>query len=228
MTASQLPATMVRERSSFRDFTEHYLLQSDKEAVHATIGSLKARGTPLEVDLGCGRGRFLIARAQRCPSHAFLGIERVLLRLRKVDARAVQNGISNTRLIRAEIMSALRELIPRQTVDVYYLYFPDPWPKRRHHVRRVVSPDFINAIHDTLALGGIIHLCTDHADYFRAMESAWSKDSRFAQTSPYIPGEDEETDFGLIFRRKGLPIHRCSFQKASMQQVAGTSIPPAS
>lgn len=204
---------MARERSSFREFTEKHLLQPDKATVSAAIHALKLHGAPLEVDLGCGRGRFLLARAQRCPSHAFLGIERVLLRLRKVDTRACQSGISNIRLLRSEILLALRELIPRQTVDVYYLYFPDPWPKRRHHVRRVVSPDFIHAIHETMAPHGVIHLCTDHADYFRAMERAWSGDPRFVQTSPYIPEENEETDFGMLFRQKGLPIHRCSFQK---------------
>lgn len=206
---------MARERSSFRDFTEQHLLQSDKATVRDAIQALKIRGAPLEVDLGCGRGRFLLARAQKHPSHAFLGIERVLLRLRKVDARATQAGISNIRLLRSEILPALRELIPHQTVAVYYLYFPDPWPKRRHHVRRVVSPDFMDAIHETMAPDGVIHLCTDHADYFRAMERLWSGNPRFTPTNPYIPEEDEETDFGLIFRRKGLPIHRCSFQRIS-------------
>lgn len=205
---------MVRERTTFRNFNDRYILPSDKEQAGDGIRAFAAPGVPLEVDLGCGRGRFLIARARCFPHHSFVGIERVLLRLRKVDSRAQKEGLSNIRLIRSDVMTALREILPPGSVSTFYLYFPDPWPKRRHHTRRLVSPDFIEAVHAALVPGGSIHLCTDHADYYASMERIWRTDSRFAHAPPHMPDENGETDFGLIFRRKALPVYRCSFRKA--------------
>ncbi len=204
---------MVRERTTFRDFHDRYILASDKESLVSELRAFAPAEVPLEADLGCGRGRFLLARAQRFPHHAFLGIERVLLRLRKLDSRAQTAGLANIRLLRSDILSALTEILPPSSVSVFYLYFPDPWPKRRHHSRRLVSPAFLSAVHDTLIPGGIIHLCTDHADYFAVMNRVWRADARFLESPPYLPTEDEETDFGYIFRKKGLQVHRCSFRK---------------
>jgi tRNA (guanine-N7-)-methyltransferase len=204
---------MVRERTTCREFTNRYILPTDPELHADALQSFLAHGKPLEVDLGCGRGRFLLARASRYPDTAFIGIERVTLRLQKVDTRATSEGLTNIRLIRAEVLPALQEILPPSSVTTFYLYFPDPWPKRRHHIRRLVSPEFIKGIHRTLVPNGIMHIGTDHADYFTSIEKTWKKDSRFQEVPPYIPPDEEETDFGMLFRRQGLPTYRCSFQK---------------
>jgi tRNA (guanine-N7-)-methyltransferase len=205
---------MVRERTSCRDFKDRYILRPDTDTLAAELAAFLIPGRPVEVDLGCGRGRFLLARARRYPDTAFIGIERITLRLRKVDTRAANEGLTNLRLIRADALAAIREILPPASVSTFYLYFPDPWPKRRHHVRRLVSPDFIAGIHRTLVPGGIMHVGTDHADYFSAIEQTWHKDPRFQEVTPYTPPDEEETDFGLLFRAKGLQTYRCSFRKS--------------
>ena len=204
---------MVRERTTFRDFKDKYIIPSDPDARARSIQSFLTPGKPLEVDLGCGRGRFLLARARNHPDTAFIGVERITLRLRKLDTRATSDGLTNIRLIRAEILPIIREILPPASVSIFYLYFPDPWPKRRHHNRRLVSPYFITGIYRTLSPNGIMHVATDHAEYFAAISQTWQNDHRFQNAPPYIPPDEEETDFGLLFRRKGLPAHRCSFQK---------------
>lgn len=207
---------MVRERTTLRDFQDKAILRPDSGAFAGELAAFLATGRRLEVDLGCGRGRFLLARARRYPGTSFIGVERVTIRLRKADTRATNEGLTNIRLILADALAAVRELLPPSSVATFYLYFPDPWPKRRHHTRRLVSPDFITAIHRTLAPDGIMHIGTDHADYFGAIEQAWRKDPRFHEVPPYVPPDEEETDFGLLFRSKGLRIYRCSFRKLTL------------
>lgn len=204
---------MVRERTSFRDFSDRYILKPGTPAFEAELASVFSSPREVEADLGCGRGRFLLARARQFPERVFVGLERVVLRLRKLDSRALKEGITNIRLIQTEALMAVKDILPPSSISTFYLYFPDPWPKRRHHGRRLVSATFVEAVYKCLRPQGIIHICTDHADYFAAIERLWRQDTRFQECPPYIPGDDEETDFGLIFRRKGLTPFRCSFRK---------------
>jgi tRNA (guanine-N7-)-methyltransferase len=204
---------MVRERCSNRQFDNAFILRPDTPLREDGATSLFAVRQPLEVDLGCGRGRFLLARALHHPESNFLGVDRSLLRLQKLDRRAGAMGLTNIRLIQDDAALLVRERLAPGSVTAFYVYFPDPWPKRRHHPRRLVSGPFIDGVHRSLAPAGIIHLCTDHTDYFMAMRRLWEKDPRFESVSPLVPGEDEETDFGMLFRRAGQPINRCSFRK---------------
>lgn len=203
---------MVRERVSNRDFPQAFLLPYPGPGASLPIDSSYTTVQPLEVDIGCGRGRFLLARAKSHPRMNFLGIDLSLLRLRKIDRRAQAGELTNIRLIHGEALGTLAALPPGST-STFYLYFPDPWPKRRHHSRRLVAPPFVEAISKALTPGGLIHLCTDHADYFMAMMRVWRADPRFSEAPPYIPTPEEETDFHLIFKSQGLTANRCSFRK---------------
>jgi tRNA (guanine-N7-)-methyltransferase len=207
---------MVRERCSNRHFDNVFIVASSPSLSAAGLHGLFVTRQPVEVDLGCGRGRFLLARAHRHPHTNFVGIDRSLLRLQKLDRKAALLGLTNIRLVHGDAASVVRECLAPGSVTAFYVFFPDPWPKRRHHPRRLVSAPFLDSMHRALADGGIVHLCTDHADYFGAMDRLWQGDGRFERAPPLIPTEDEETDFGMLFRRAGQPIHRCSFrQRAS-------------
>jgi tRNA (guanine-N7-)-methyltransferase len=173
---------------------------------------------PLEVDIGCGRGRFLLAHARNYPHRNFLGVDLSLLRLRKIDRKASAGNIHNIRLINGEALRILAAL-PERSVSTFYVYFPDPWPKRRHHDRRLVSPSFVDLISKALVPQGIIHLCTDHTEYYSVMQKVWRKDPRYTEIPPYIPTSDEETDFCLIFKNQGLTPNRCSFQMLLQQET---------
>lgn len=168
---------------------------------------------PLEVDLGCGNGRFLLARAAAHPEHNFLGIDRLLGRLRKIDRRAARLELTNLRLLRIENAYATQYLLPAAAVSVFYVFFPDPWPKRRHHRRRLFSPEFLARVHAALAPEGIIHVATDHGDYAQQIRRCFAATPGFQPIAPYIPSEAERTDFECHFVKQGLPIHRCSFGK---------------
>lgn len=164
---------------------------------------------PLEIDLGCGKGRFLLARAATFPDINFLGIDRMLERIRKVDKKALQRGLRNIRLFRMEAYYAVTYLIPPRSVDACYIFYPDPWPKTKHREHRLFSPPFMDALARTLKPGGKVHASTDHLPYFEMMHALLQRDSRFEETEPFVPAPDETTDFELIFAHK--TPGRCSF-----------------
>lgn len=167
----------------------------------------------LEVDLGCGKGRFLLARAQAHPATCFLGIDRRYARIAKVERKVVRLGLANVRLIYGEAAFAVRNLLPDRSVAAYYLFFSDPWPKRRHHRRRLFDANFLAALRRTLVPGGLFHAATDHLDYFADIRGLLAADSGFRETEPYVTSAEERTDFELVFLAQMKPIGRCSFIK---------------
>lgn len=171
-----------------------------------------ARPAPIEVDLGFGKGRFLLARAKDHPDVNFLGIDRMLERVRKVDNRARRADLANVRLLRIEGYYAVTYLIPPASIATYYIFHPDPWPKKRHHENRLFNPRFVDALHRTLRPGGCVHVATDHLPYFEVIHDILRGDARFEETAPFVPAEHERTDFELWYLDKG-PIGRCSFRK---------------
>ncbi len=171
------------------------------------------RAAPVEVDLGCGKGRFLLAHASAHPELNMLGTDIQCGRLQKIRSRAERAALTHIRLLHTDTDYALEYLLPRDSVRTFYLFFPDPWPKRKHHRRRLVQPDFLTRVHRALKPGGDIHIATDHADYFQHIRQVVLADSRFASVAPFEPPEAEKTDFERIFTAKGLPVFRYSCRK---------------
>ena len=167
----------------------------------------------LEIDLGSGKGRFLLARAAKCPETNFLGIDRMLRRIRKVDNRARRLDLGNIRLLRLEAYYTVAFLLPPASVDAYYVFFPDPWPKARHESHRLFNARFLDALHRTLAADGVAHVATDHQPYFEQLSAVFAADARFAAVAPFIPPEDEQTDFERYYIGQK-PIGRLSVRKA--------------
>ncbi|MFA5043690.1 MAG: methyltransferase domain-containing protein [Kiritimatiellia bacterium] len=167
----------------------------------------------LEVDLGCGKGRFLLARAAAYPQTSFLGLDRQTGRLAKVERKAQHAQLANIRLLYAEAAYAVTHLLPRGSVAAYYIFFPDPWPKRRHHRRRLFDAAFLDALNATLLPGASIHLATDHLDYFESIRRLLAGDARLAEKAPFVTSAGERTNFELIFLQQNKPIGRCSFEK---------------
>lgn len=167
---------------------------------------------PVELDLGCGKGRFLLARAAAYPETQYLGVDRLLRRIRKLERKIGRLGLGNVRLLRIEGAYALRHLLPRHAFRRIYLFFPDPWPKRRHHKRRLFNDDFRSLLWNALAPGGEVQIATDHLDYFAEMRAGLLADPRFEEIPAMVRSEAEWTDFELIFRRQGLPVGACGFR----------------
>ncbi|MBU0679042.1 MAG: tRNA (guanosine(46)-N7)-methyltransferase TrmB [Verrucomicrobia bacterium] len=169
---------------------------------------------PIEIDLGCGKGRFILARAHAHPETNFLGIDRMLRRVRRVDRKAVRRGLSNIRLLRVDGYYAVSFLIPPQSVSTYYIFFPDPWPKKKHHDHRIFNREFMDAMHGTMTADGVFHFATDHLPYFEEVLKIVGRDVRFEKTETFEPCAEEKTDFELMFIDEK-PIARASFRKVS-------------
>lgn len=121
---------------------------------------------PLELDVGCGDGTFLLQMAAHYPERDFLGIERLSGRIRKICRRAVREGLTNVRVIHLESAYTLSWLLPAGCASRVHLLFPDPWPKKRHAFHRFVHPDNLAGIHRVLAPGASFLFKTDHGDYY--------------------------------------------------------------
>lgn len=168
---------------------------------------------PLEVDVGSGDGTFLIALAASDPERNFLGVERLLGRVRRTSRRAARIGLCNLRVLRVESHYVVRYLLPGQSVSVMHVMFPDPWPKRRHHPKRLIQTEFLDAAQAALKPGGELRLTTDDLPYYKHMRKVFETHPGFAE-EPWEPGPDyPQTDFEQLFRAKGLPIYRALLRK---------------
>lgn len=191
--------------ASLRIFPEDWIHPFD-------VQSLFNSPQPLHVDVGCGKGRFLLARAEHHPEMNFFGIDRMLRRVRKIDRKAQRRNLLNIRLFRCDAYYALMHLLPSESVDLYTVFFPDPWPKERHHKYRFFDAPFVDALHRTMKEGAVCHFATDHWPYYEEVRDLIAKDDRFAPEDPFVPEPDEKTDFELMFIDTK-PIGRCSFRK---------------
>lgn len=185
------------------------------------VQAIYGRNAPLEVDLGCGDGSFLVASAEANPERDFLGIERLAGRVRSAGRKIGFNRVTNARVLRVESSYAVQQLLPPDSVEVFHLLFPDPWPKRRHWRRRVVTGDFLASIHRALAPSGSLHIATDQNEYFQEIERLVSQSGRFVLNPDPAPSAAIST-FEKRFRQCDLEIHRIVLRKAppSRNEVA--------
>jgi len=172
-----------------------------------------AQDRPVEIDLGCGRGGFLLWAARTYPQRNFLGVERLLRRLRRVDRKAVRAGLDNVRLIRIEASYLIGKLIPEGSVSTYHILFPDPWPKRRHHSRRLVCAPLLGEVHRTLTDGGVVNCATDHEEYFEWIQQEFQKTGQFEGKEPPVLPQEAWTEFEREFVAAGKKVYRCRWQK---------------
>lgn len=162
------------------------------------------RAQPLVLDLGCGNGAFLAGLAEREPGWNILGIEKKAYRARQARRRSA--NLSNARVTHGEVVEILSEL-PAGSVSRVYLLFSDPWPKRRHAVRRLVQEDFLRLLPSRLGPGGIFFFASDSADYALGVcqqlaQAGW-------RVGDWVVSEDwPRTEFEQRFVSTGLNIWR--------------------
>ena len=168
---------------------------------------------PIEVDLGCGDGSFLVQAAKSSPHHNFLGVERLLGRARKAARKLERAGLTNALVLRIENSYAVQWLFPRATISAYHILFPDPWPKRRHWPRRLLTADFAIALHQSLVAQGEVNLATDHESYFSEMLRAFANE-HWQRIDPVVRDAEEwRTDFEREFVKARRTIFRARFLK---------------
>lgn len=168
---------------------------------------LVGRPVPIEVDLGCGRGHFLVAAARARPDTLFLGVEKAYRYALLAADRIARAGTPNARVLCMDALDALRLAFPPRSVRALHVYFPDPWPKRRHHKRRLFRPPFARAAARVVRPGGGIHLLTDHEEIYALARSLLDLSGAFA-AQPFpedVPGRPWSA-YERKWRAAGRPI----------------------
>ncbi len=184
-----------------------------------TIGFPLAWTVPdscLEIDIGCHRGTFLVAMAELYPERKFLGIERQPSRVERCLKKIARLGLANAHAVQGEGLAVLQESGLR--VHAIHVSFPDPWPKRRHHARRLVDRKFLRDAWSILDPAGMLRLMTDDEPYFRAMERAALSCDGF-ESMPWDDGRlYPPTEFQMKFESK--PVYRLALRRCdSMSSV---------
>lgn len=206
-----LDPTPPSPNTRVRDLSSVYALRSILEPID--LARLFPDTRPLEVELGSGDGSFLIERAARHPDLNFIGVERLLGRVTKMARKASRAGLRNLRGIRIESSYFLEYLLPQGTADAIHLYFPDPWPKRKHHRHRLVNDRFPNLAARALSSSGTVYLRTDHEDYFRQMTQVFEAAIQFRKVETPEALMVVVTDFEREFQARGIQTLRAAYQK---------------
>ncbi len=121
---------------------------------------------PVELEIGSGKGTFLLAAATQFPNHNFVGIEWARAYCDFAADRLRRHGLTNARMVRSDANWWIRAHVPDQSLHALHVYFPDPWPKARHHKRRLIQTSFLQQAVRILVPGGVLRVVTDHAGYF--------------------------------------------------------------
>ena len=177
------------------------------------------RKNPVHIEVGTGKGTFLVNQAKTQPNVNFLGIEWARKYYRYVVDRIGRWALTNVRIIRTDAAGFLANFVPDDSVDCFHIYFPDPWPKKRHHKRRFVSPANTEQFLRCLKTGGSIKIATDYADYFEQIRKVFSEYADRLEEIGFLPtaGADEGEWVGTNFERKYIrdkrPIYTIAVKK---------------
>lgn len=136
-----------------------------------SFSEMFGNGNPVELEIGCGKGKFLVARAEAEPGINFIGMDYAGKWMKIGETRSLKRRLPNLKFIKGEARQLLAR-IPNSSVTVVHIYFPDPWPKRRHQKRRIVTAEFLQMLWSKLGKLGRIEMATDQADYYEQMQAA--------------------------------------------------------
>ena len=167
----------------------------------------------VELDMGCGRGKFTLELAKRFPDRLVLASDVMLGRLRKLNMKVEKRKLQNVILLRAESGQLAEFQLPPASIDRIHILCPDPWPKDKGKGRRVVCTAFLCSLKRVLKPGGILHLSTDNAPYFED----WQKMlSQLPFLSPVLDAiadiSDIKTDFELQWLAEGTPVRHLAYR----------------
>jgi tRNA (guanine-N7-)-methyltransferase len=177
----------------------------DTDTIFPTVQSL-------EVELGCGDGSFLLNFAKQHPERNFIGVERLAGRIRKIDRKGRRAGLKNLRGVRIESSYFLEYLLPQQSAVALHVYFPDPWPKRKHWRHRFINERFPEIAKRALTPDGVVYLRTDDESYFAQMQRVFAASTSFRQIETPTDLSAVVTDFEQDFLSRGVRTLRAAYQ----------------
>lgn len=185
---------------------------------------------PVEVEIGTGNGTFLVDAALRSPERGFLGIEVSRKFFTKALRRAARKGAANVRMVFADAAYVLERCVPPSSVDAYHVYFPEPWPKKRHFKRRLFKPGLVSLLAETLRPGGYLLVATDVEDYFEEIEGLLDGESRLERLGELDPPLESArgratTSYEEKYRAEGRSIRYAGWRRPP-EGPAGERTPP--
>lgn len=170
--------SFVRREGRLTPAQRHALLTLESRfCIHAgdapiDFVALFGRRAPVHIEIGCGSGQVLLALAQEHPENNYLGIEVYRPGIGRLLQAAASAGVRNIRLLMADAARALDQRIPAHSLDAAHIYFPDPWPKKRHHKRRLLNAEFAARLRPKLRRHARVFIATDWEDYALQIEAA--------------------------------------------------------
>jgi tRNA (guanine-N7-)-methyltransferase len=164
------------------------------------------------LEIGAGKGRFLISSAIEQPEVNFIGVEKSLHYHRVINERVRKRHLTNVRLINHDAFLVVRDMLTDASLREIHIYFPDPWPRKRNQKRRIIRPEVLEQFRRVLVDGGSGIYVTDHRDYFEAaaplIEAAFRSERRIPQ-----PEDLPRTNYEAKYREEGRPIYEVRFWK---------------
>jgi tRNA (guanine-N7-)-methyltransferase len=174
-----------------------------------------SNANPVEIEVGFGKGLFLLNAAQSCPDVNFAGVEIERKYQLFTATRMAKRGLRNVRLACADARSFLRERVAAGSVRAVHVYFPDPWWKKRHHKRRVFTEDFARQCARVLAPSGRLYVATDVEEYFQLITGLVAAVEGLRRLPEERSDSTAEADYLTNFERKarlqGKPVHRAVY-----------------
>ena len=175
------------------------------------LDSLPGTGVPLVIDVGFGRGEFLVDQAACHADRAFIGVEYSKKRVLKFARRLARTELSNIRIVDAMAETFVREGLAPGSVDAFWINFPDPWPKARHARRRLVQPAFVALLADRLRPHGAVYVATDSRPYALQIHDCLSGEVRLVNRYASAWRADVEgrtpTAYEQAWRAEGRSMH---------------------
>ena len=176
------------------------------------------RRAPLVVEIGSGMGETTATIAAANPERDYLAIEVHVPGVGSLLRQVGELGLTNVRVVQHDAVEVMREMIAPASLASVHVFFPDPWPKKRHHKRRLIQPAMARLVADRLAPGGVVHVATDwheYAEQILAVLAAEPLLSNCAHGFAERPGSRPQTKFERRGRRLGHPVRDLIFQRVS-------------
>jgi tRNA (guanine-N7-)-methyltransferase len=197
-----------------------FLPGESEDAGAVDFSAVFGRVAPVEMEIGVGKGSFLIAAAAAGADRNWFGLEIEPEYAEIVRLRAARAGLSNLRVERLDGKAFVERRLSSGCLAGLHVYFPDPWPKKRHHKRRLVDPAWAAAAARALAPGCLLRVASDHEEYFMLMDEVISKEPRLEKVAPEEAGDwSTGTSYEVKFRKTGRPIYKAVFRRRSSGSV---------
>lgn len=184
----------------------------DRGFVRLDFAELFGNDRRVVMEIGSGKGRFLISSAMEQPDVNFVGIEKSLHYHRLIRDRVMKRNLQNVRLINHDAFLVLQKMVADEALSEIHIYFPDPWPRKREMKRRIIRPEALAEMRRTLVPGGAGIFVTDHKDYYEAAAPLIAEVFESQAREPQ-PEDPPRTNYEAKYRAEGRPIYEVRFWK---------------